>query len=69
MTSEEFTEAVAELVAGLQVPVSIRGNPVDVLGPVAGPAWSRLLSEVNGGFGWVNREQCREAFEKLLGEA
>lgn len=67
MTPVEFTENVARLVAGLQVPVSIGGSPDGILGPVAGPAWSKLLHEVNGGFGWTNVDACQEAFGEILG--
>jgi hypothetical protein len=65
MTKEEFLDNVASLVAGLQVPVSMM--PRHMLGAAYEP-WSRLQDAVNGGFGWTNAEQCREAFSKILGD-
>lgn len=64
MTREEFTGHVAQLVAGLQVLVSLRGNPA-VLG-AAGPAWQALCDEVTGGFGWTTAERCAEVFTEIL---
>ena len=63
MTKEEFTENVAQLVAGLQVPVSLL--PRGTLGAAFEP-WEALMTEVTGGFGWTSVEQCREAFRKAV---
>lgn len=63
MTREEFTEQVAKLVAGLQVPASIRG--VKVLGAAQQP-WYVLVEEVTGGFGWTTPEKCAEVFTEIL---
>lgn len=63
MTQEEFLDNVAQLVAGLQAPVSMM--PHSRLGAAYEP-WERLLAEANGGFGWTDAEKCREAFAKIL---
>jgi hypothetical protein len=64
MSQEQFVRQVAVLVAGLQVPVSIRGGPA-VLGAGA-DAWQALLHEVNGGFGWTTTDKCHAKFTELL---
>ena len=64
MTRDDFISQVAALVAGLQVPVSIGGKMA--LGAAYEP-WSRLLNEVNGGFGWTDREKCEARFAELAG--
>ena len=63
MTKDEFIEQVAELVAGLQAPVSLM--PHAALGAAYEP-WSRLYTQANGGFGWINADDCRAAFKKIL---
>jgi hypothetical protein len=62
MTREEFIEQVAELVAGLQVPVSMM--PKQMFGAAYDP-WSKLLTEVTG-FGWTTPAACREAFAEIM---
>jgi hypothetical protein len=62
MTKAEFVENVAKLVAGLQVPVSLM--PRQALGAAYEP-WSKLLDEVNGGFGWTSADACRETFGEI----
>ncbi len=64
MTGEEFVTLVAKLVAGLQVPVSMPGGRAR-LGAAYEP-WTKLLNEVNHGFGWTNMEACEAAFAKIL---
>lgn len=63
MTRDEFITNVAKLVAGLQVLVSMRGNP-EILGAAAEP-WQALLHE-KGGFGWTNAEELEKAFRTIL---
>jgi hypothetical protein len=63
MTEDEFVEAVAALVAGLQVPVSMM--PRHLLGAAFEP-WQRLIAEATGGFGWTDKDHCREAFTKIV---
>jgi hypothetical protein len=62
VTNEEFLDNVAQLVAGLQVPVSMM--PHHLFGAAYEP-WERLQNAVNGGFGWTDAEKCREAFAKI----
>lgn len=63
MTRDEFLEAVAQLVAGLQVPVSMM--PAWQFGAALEP-WQKLLTEVNHGFGWTDAEKAKAAFEEIL---
>lgn len=63
MTEDEFVDAVAALVAGLQVPVSMM--PRQMLGAAFEP-WQRLIGEVNHGFGWTGKDQCRDAFAQIV---
>lgn len=63
MTEDEFLEAVAQLVAGLQVPVSMM--PRGMFGAAYEP-WQKLLTEINHGFGWTNAEKAKAAFREIL---
>jgi hypothetical protein len=65
MTRDEFLTEVAELVAGLQVPVSVAPHALSA-GYVP---WNELHKQASGGFGWVTTSQCREAFAKILNDS
>lgn len=60
MDKEEIIEAVAELVVGLQVPVSM-AMP---LGTATEP-WRKLKDEL-AGFGWTSKEIVADALRKKL---
>ncbi len=59
---EELVDQLAALVAGMQVPMSL-GVP---LGSAREPLVS-ILHKVNGGFGWVDRDQVRAYLDGALG--
>lgn len=65
MNKEQFVRAVAELVAGLQVPVSMPGGSKR-LGAGLEP-WQKLLHLQNGGFGWTNADGLEERYRELMG--
>jgi len=64
MTRDEFIDAVAGMVAGLQVQRSMPGGAWR-MGAALEP-FEALLHEANGGFGWTDKDKCRYAFEKVL---
>lgn len=64
MTKDEFIETAAELVAGLQAPVSLM--PRAAFGAAFTP-WQKLVGEATGGFGWTDKEALRAAFAMILG--
>ncbi len=63
MTREELTRALAEVIAGLQVPVSLGMN----LGAAREP-WGKLFDELHG-FGWTTADELEAALnDKLAGQ-
>lgn len=61
MTSDEALDDLAELLAGLQVPLSLGHG---LLGAADEP-YRRLLGEL--GFGWRDAEEFRAGLVELLG--
>ena len=62
MTKEGFARTVAELVAGLQVPVSMSAS----LGAGKEP-WEQLLTLGNHGFGWTDAATLEQVFREVIG--
>lgn len=66
MSRAELIRAIAELIAGLQVPVSMPGGG-QVLGAAYKP-WLALFDEVQG-FGWTNADEVEAALiERLVSD-
>ena len=65
MDQGQFVRVVAELVAGLQVPVSISGKP-EILGR-GGEPWQKLIAIDTHGFGWTTADKMEAAFRQELG--
>jgi hypothetical protein len=61
MTREELIAALANVLAGLQVPLSIDGK---VMLGAANEPYREILAEV--GFGWHNAEQFQEWLTQTL---
>ncbi len=63
MTRDELIKTIAEVMAGLQVPISISGEMgVNVLGVADAPA-RELLGLVGG---WAKPEEFEAAFTKII---
>ena len=63
LSRDEMIRAMAEVVAGLQVPVSLGM----MLGAAREP-WGKLHEIANGGFGWYGADQAEANFREVLAD-